>query len=122
MPKKRRSMPEIPIKNFCDSQKAPKAIAHSPVHQDNRFLKSLIYQKTGELQWDGHSITFQWITSHSGLIGNEKADLAAKNRAKRGGRLTERWSSLEYIKRNLTEAWSKEIIKWNQIKTQERGS
>ena len=65
-----------PITIFCDSQK-----------QETRFLRGLIYQKAGELQDKGHTITFWWTPSHSGLIGNEKADLAAKNRAGKGGRL-----------------------------------
>ena len=53
-------------------------------------------------------------------MGNEKADLAAKNRAQRGGKQVERWSSLAYIKKNLTEIRAKELIEWHQTQTQER--
>ena len=103
-----------PITIFCNSQKALKAIALPFTCQKNRFLRSLIYQD------NGHSITFRWIPSHSGLIGNEKADLAAKNRAEKGGRLTERWSSLAYIRRNVTEMRSKDTAKWHETETQNR--
>lgn len=44
---------------FCDSQKALKVIAFSTTHQKNRFLRSHIYQKTEDLQRNGHLITFQ---------------------------------------------------------------
>lgn len=84
------------------------------------FLRSLIYQKAGELQDNGHPITFRWIPSHSGLIGNEKADLAAKNRAEKGGGLTERWSSLAYVRRNVTEMRSKGIARWHETGTRDR--
>ena len=53
-------------------------------------------------------------------MGNEKADLAARNRAERGGRQAGRWSSLAYIKKNLTQARSTELTKWHEVKVQER--
>ena len=109
-----------PITIFCDSQKALKTIQHPPIHQENRFLRSLIYQKTGELQSNGHSITIRWVPSHSGLLGNEKTNLTAKARAERGGRLLERWSSLAYIKKSLIDIRHKETIKWHETKIQER--
>lgn len=45
-----------PITIFCDLQKALKIIQHPPFHQENRILRSLIHQKAGELQSNGHSI------------------------------------------------------------------
>ena len=84
------------------------------IEMTNRFLRSIIHQKAGEFRDNGHPTIFCWISSHSGLIGNEKADLAAKNRAEKGGRLTERWSSLAYIRRNVTEMPSKDIAKWHE--------
>ena len=57
---------------------------------------------------------------YSGLLGNEKADLTAKTRAERGGRLLERCSSLPHIKKSLTDIRHKETIKWHETKMQER--
>lgn len=60
-----------------------------------RFLLPLtktgfyVYQKTEKLQYIGHPTTFQWIPGHSGLIENEKADLSAKSKPEKGGKLTE---------------------------------
>ena len=48
------------------------------------------------LQENGHSIGFRWIPGHSGLSGNEEADLAARNRAERGGNQAERWKTLTH--------------------------
>ena len=33
---------DVPITIFCDSQKAVRAIEHSPYHKENRFLRGLI--------------------------------------------------------------------------------
>ncbi len=81
--------PKTPITIFSDSQKALRTIALLFTSQENRFLRGQVYQKTEELQRTGHPIIFQWIPGHSGLIGNEKANLFARNRAERGGKLTE---------------------------------
>ena len=64
---------------FSDSQKALRAIALPRTSQENRYLRSLVYKKTEELQQIGHLTTFQWVPGHSGVIGNEKADLSARN-------------------------------------------
>ena len=69
---------------------------------------------------NGHSIVFRWIPAHSDLIGNNKAHLAAKSRAERGGSQFESWSSLAYIKKNLSYVRSKELTSWHERKTQAR--
>lgn len=79
-----------------------------------------MYHKTEELQQSGHPITFQWIPGHSGLIRNEKANLSARNRAEKGGKLTKRWSSLAYIKRNFYEIRSRNLVKWHEKETHDR--
>lgn len=88
--------------------------------QRKPIFGGLIYCKAEKLQSNGHSIVFRWIQDHSGFIGNEKVDLAAKNRAERGGKQVERWSSLAYFKKNLTQAQSKVLTKWHELKMQER--
>ena len=88
--------------------------------QRNWFLRGLIYEKAEKLESSGHYIAIRWIPSHSGAVGNENADLAARNKAERGGRQVERWSSLAHIRKKLTEARSQELAKWHEVKTQER--
>ena len=110
----------IQITIFSDSQKALKAIALPSAYQEYRFLRSLIYQKTEKLQSNGHHTTFFWVPGHSGILGNEKADLAAKNRAEKGGRLTERWSSLAYIRKNVDEVRSRAVAWRHETEIRER--
>ncbi len=110
----------IPIIVFCDSQKALTAIQHAPSQGENQHLRDLIYDKARELQEKGHSLEIRWIPAHSDLIGNDKAHLAAKSRAERGGKQVENWSSLAYIKENLRKIHSKELTGWHAVKNQER--
>ena len=105
---------------FSDSQRTLRAIALPFISQENRFLRSHVYQKIENLQWTGHHIIFRWISGHSGLIGNEKANLSAPNRAKKGGKLTERWSSLAYIKRNVCDIRLRDLTKWHESETHNR--
>ena len=109
--------PKMPVTILSDSQKALRAIGLPCTSQENRFLRGHVYQKTEKLQRTGHHIIFRWIPGHSGLIGNEKANLSARNRAERGGKLTERWSSLAYIKRNVYDIRLRDLIKWHELET-----
>ena len=115
-----RSSPTSQLVNHHQSQRALRAIALPFTSQENRFLRSLVYQKTEVLQRAGHHIVIQWVPGHSGLIGNEKANLSARNRAEKGGKLTECWSSLAYIKRNVCEMRLRELVRWHETVTQER--
>ncbi len=79
-----------------------------------------MYQKTEELQHIGHSITFQWIPGHSGLIGKEKVNISARNRAEKGEKLAERWSSFAYLRRNITEIRIRDLTTWHEIESRDR--
>lgn len=76
---------DMPITIFRNSQKALNAIEPPYIHQGNRVLRNLIYQKTKDLQNDGHTMAIRWAPSHSGLSGNERVDLTGRMRAERGG-------------------------------------
>ena len=106
----------MPITVFSNLQKASKEIQHSPSHSENRFLREQIYDKAKNLQDKGRFVICRWVPSHAGLIGNGKADLAAKNKAIREGKQAERWSSLAHIKKNLTQARLAELASWHETK------
>ena len=112
--KKTLNAKDIPITIFCDSQKVLRAIEHSSYHKENRFFRGLITKKLKSY------VAIRWIPGHSGQIGNEKADQAARSKAERRGRQVERWSSLAHIRKNLTEARSQKLAKWHEVKREER--
>lgn len=109
-----------PITILSDSQKALRAIALLFTLQDNQFLRGQIYKMREKLQWTEHLITFQWIPSHSKISGNEKADLTAKNRAEKEGKLTMRQSLLGYIRKNVKKIRSKDIVYLDETEVCER--
>ena len=80
------------------------------------FKESYI-QKMEEFQQIGHLTTFQWVLGYSSVIGNEKANLSVQNRAEKGGKLTERWSLLAYIKKNMYEIRTRNMTRWHEMKT-----
>ena len=67
-------------------------------------------------------VTIRWIPSHEGLIGHDKADQFAKDKARKGRKPMEQWSSLSHIKKKLNESKSQELDRWHEIKIQERES
>ena len=105
---------------FCDSQKALTTIRLPPLQKENRFLRAQIYYKAEKLKTYGHTVVCRWVPGHTGLIGNEKADLAARNKAEKRGRQAERWSSLAHIRENLAKVRSTEITRWHEKSIQER--
>ena len=111
---------DIPVTIFCDSQKALNTIARPSTCQEYRFLRDLIYKRTEELQSNGHHIKFIWVPGHSGILGNEKAHIVARNRAGKGEKLTERWSSLAYVRKNVDEIRSRAIAQWHETEIRER--
>ena len=109
-----------PITIFSDSQEALTEIQKVNPYTGSPYLKSLIHQKTIDLQQHGHPVTIRWIPSHVGLLGHEQADQKAKNRSGRGGKPEEQWSSLTYVKRKLIESQAQELTRWHETKRQER--
>ncbi len=68
----------------------------------------------------GKPVTLRWIPGHVGLVGHDKADQIAREKAQRGGKPLEQWSSLAYIKKKLTEEHAQELANWHITKTQEK--
>lgn len=83
-------------------------------------VKDFMCQRAKELAQSGHVVVFRWVPGHSKMEGNEKADLAAKEAAYRGGRETDCWSSLAHIKMELKRTRSDELSTWHQLKTQKK--
>ena len=111
---------QTPIRIFSDSTKALNTLCRSNPYTRTPYLRDLIFQKTLDLKSKGHSVTIRWIPSHAELVGHDKADQFARNKAQRGGKPVKQWSLLTYIKKQLTESYSQKLTKWHEIKTQER--
>ena len=109
-----------PITIFSDSQEALAEIQKVSAYIGSPYLKSLIHQKTEDLKKHGRSVTIRWIPSHVGLVGHDQADQKAKNRACRGGKPEEQWSSLTHVKQKLIESQAQELTRWHETKRQER--
>ena len=77
----------------------------------------MIYCTVEKLCENGSPIVFHWIPGHTGLIGNKKANLAARLKAEKGGRQEEYWSLLAYVWKNLMQVRSTELIRWYEKKT-----
>ena len=71
---------------FCDSQKALTAIRQPFSQKKNRFLRRQIGYRAEKLKTNGHTTVCKWVLSHTGLIGNKKADFAARDKAEKRGR------------------------------------
>ena len=109
-----------PITIFSDSREALAEIQKVNAYTGSPYLKILIHQKTKDLKEHGRSVTIRWIPSHVGLVGHDQADQKAKNRACRGGKPEEQWSSLTHVKQKLIESQAQELTRWHETKRQER--
>ena len=76
---------KTPITIFSDSQEALAILRKLGSHTRAPYLRNLIYQETSDLESKGHSVTIRWIPSHIGLVGYDKADQSARDKAQRGG-------------------------------------
>lgn len=105
---------------FTDSQAAITKISDQRTRVGGDAIRNLIHQNALTIKNAEHTTVLQWVPGHSKLLGNERADMAAKDCAHNGGRQTNHWSSLTYIKSELQKARSAELLAWHQTKSQER--
>ena len=102
---------------FSDTQEALMEFQKVSPLINSPYLKGLIHQRTNNLKHHGHPVTFCWIPSQ---IGHDQADQKAKDKACRGRKPEEQWSSLTYVKRKLVESQAQELTRWHETKSQER--
>ena len=67
-----------PVVIHCDSQAALKALQSLKL-KENRNLLSQIHVQLGKHANQNRDVTFNWIPSHIGIIGNDEADRLAKH-------------------------------------------
>ncbi len=79
-------------------------MARPPTCQEYRLLRDLIYKRTEDLHRNGHHIKLIWVPGHSGILGNEKAHIVARNRAGK----------------NVNEIRSRAIAQWHETEIRER--
>ena len=88
--------------------------------KEGQALKAQIYQKTKQLVQQRHQISICWFPCHCGIKRNEKADLAAKEAARRQRVHTVKWTSLTHLKRRITEEKKVQLSTWYSQITKER--
>ena len=71
---------------FYDSQKAFIAIRQPPSQKENRFLRGQIGYRAEKLKTNGHTVVCKWVLSYAGLMRNEKADFATRDKVETRGR------------------------------------
>lgn len=99
-----------PITVFSDLQEALASIRQSISHTGSPYLRDLVYQRTLAFKKKGHPVTFRWIPSHLRLLGHEKADKGAKDKAHKEGKPVEHWSSLAHVRKNLLNRTLKNLL------------
>lgn len=109
-----------PIKVFTDSREALTIIQQYFPRTSSPYLRGPIYHRALGLKNKGRSVTVRWIPSHVGLVRHDKAYQSAENRARRGGKPAEQWSSLMHIRKRMVESRFSELAKWNETKRGER--
>lgn len=109
-----------PVTIFSDSREALTSLGQLSSRARNTYLRSLICQEASDLGSKGHSVTIRWIPSHAGLVGHDKADQSARDKAQRGGKPVEQWNSLAHVKKELAESHSQKLTRWHEMKIQER--
>ena len=118
--KKTRNGNPSMITIFTDSRAAIAKILDSNARTGGDAIRTLIYENAHEIKSSGHTLILRWVPSHSKILGNEKADVSAKDTARKRGRQTDHSSSLTFIKTELRKTKLAELVLWHQIKSQER--
>ena len=107
----------MPVTIFNDLQEALTAIWKLSFYAKRLYLRNLIYQKTLNLENSSHPVTIRQIPCYVGLVGHDKADQSAKNKARKRGKPVKQCSSLTHIKKLLDELHLQKVTRWHEIKT-----
>ena len=95
---------ETTVTIFGDSRKALNTLGQLSVCTANLYFRKLICQKLSELKRKRKYVTFRWIFGHMRLVGHDKTDQIARQKAQKRGKPVEQWSLLAYIKKKLIRA------------------
>ena len=117
--KTQRNVGPTTVTVFTDSQAAISKIQDPKARVGGDAIRNLVYQNAHVIKNAGYTVVLRWVPGHSDIPGNEKAYAAAKDIAQKGGKETDRWSSLTYINAELQKARSAELLAWHQPKSQE---
>lgn len=96
--KKTRNAKPTTVTIFTDSQTAMTKILDPKTKVGGDAVQNLVYQSAQAMKNAGHTVVLRQIPGHSNILGNKKADEAAKNVANKGERETDHQSSLAQIK------------------------
>ena len=77
-----------------------------------QWLARRIYDKVNELQSHKVKVCIHWIPGHTGIKGNEMADMYAKEAAAWSRKCPEEFITLSHIKRTITERQHIECRQW----------
>lgn len=71
----------VPITMFTDSQEALITIQQSSPRTGNLYLRDMKYHRALDLKDNGRSVTVRRIPGHVSLVGHDRANQSAKDRA-----------------------------------------
>lgn len=108
------------INVWSDSKSAIMRIEHVRPGP-GQWLARRIHENAKKLQELGISVNVRWAPGHTNIEGNEKADEVAKQAARNGRQCVERFASLAYVARLITERKWKESRIWFKKQHERRG-
>lgn len=71
----------MPIIVFTDSREALINIQQSSSRTGSPYLRDMIYHRALDLKDNGRSVTVRRIPGHVGLVGHDRANRSAEDRA-----------------------------------------